>query len=417
MMAGHWLNGPVGRGAEHRVLRRGCRTVLVVVPFVAAGTRLMDVLPLLEADHRITTVFTVAPARNGTVCHGTEEFLRTRACLVLPWEQATQCEFDLVLAASPDGLTELHGQPLLVPHGAGAVRPLLRSRSAGLDAAPTHGLDREALMSKGRVLPSVLALAHESELAVLRNSCPEAVPSVVVVGDICYDRLLASIPFRARYREAFGLDRDQKLVVVSSTWQPESTLGTQPDLPARLLNTLPPWRYRVAAVVHPNAWSVHGHWQLRAWYADCLRAGLFLVPPDEGWRAALVAADLVIGDYGSVTRYGAAIGLPVMTTALPEDAMRPGGTVGLLCRNAPRLRADQPLPEQVRAAMAADRDWQDEVARGLTSAPGRAGERLRAAMYKLLGIDEPARAVPCSPVPLPRFVDADAAWWTEDSHV
>jgi len=416
-MAGQWLNGPVGRGAEHRVLRRGCRTVLVVFPFVAAGTRLMDVLPLLEADHRIFTVFTVAPARGGTVCHGVEEFLRARACLVLPWEQAMRCEFDLVLAASPDGLAELHGQPLLVPHGAGALRPLLRSRSAGPDAAPTHGLDREALMSRGRVVPSVVALAHEAELAVLRESCPEAVPSAAVVGDICYDRLLASIPFRAGYRQAFGLARDQKLVVVSSTWQPESTLGSQPDLLARLLDTLPSRRFRVAAVVHANAWSVHGHWQLRAWYADCLRAGLFLVPPDEGWRAALVAADLVVGDYGSVTRYGAAIGLPVMTTPFLENNIRPGGAIEVLRRNASRLRADQPLPGQIAAAMGGDRGWQDELAGHLTSAPGRAGEHLRRAMYKLLGLDEPARAVPCSPVPLPRFVEGDMTWWAEDSHV
>ena len=391
--------------------------MLVVVPFVAAGTRLMDVLPLLEADHRVITVFTVAPARGGAVCHGTEEFLRDRACLVLPWEQAVQCDFDLVLAASPDGLSELHGQRMLVPHGAGAVRPLLRSRSAGPDAAPTHGLDREALVSKGRVLPSVLALAHESELAVLRESCPEAMSAAAVMGDVCYDRLLASVPFRARYREAFGVDRDRKLVVVSSTWQPESTLGSQPELPERLLTSLPSRDFRVAAIVHPNAWGVHGHWQLRAWYADCLRAGLLLVPPDEGWRAALVAADLLIGDYGSVTRYGAAIGLPVLRTDFPGDCLRPGGAVESLRAHAPLLCQDRPLAEQVHAAMTADRGWQDEVAGQLTSVPGFAGEHLRAAMYKLLGLDEPARAVPCSPVPLPRFVAADAAWWTENSHV
>jgi hypothetical protein len=388
-MAGHWLNGPVGPGAEHRVLRRGCRTVLVVVPFVAAGTRLMDLLPLIEADHRVMTVFTVPPARNGAVCHGAEEFLRDRECLVLPWEQAMRREFDLVLAADSRGVAELRGKSLLVP----------------------HGLGREALMSWGRVVPSVLALTHTSELDVLRESCPEALPVATVAGDICYDRLLASVPFRARYRAAFGLSRGQKLVVVSSTWQPESTVGSQPELPARLLAALPPG-YRVAAVVHPDAWSVHGHWQMRAWFADCMRAGLFLLPPDEGWRAALVAADLVIGDYGSVTRYGAAIGLPVLRTDFPEDGMRPGGALGVMRRHAPRLCQDQPLPGQVAAAMAGGGSWQDELAGHLTSASGRAGEHLRRAMYKLLGLDEPARAVPCSPVPLPRFVDADLPWWT-----
>jgi hypothetical protein len=416
-MAGEWLNGPVGRGAEHRVLRHGCRTVLVVVPFLVAGTRLMDVLPLLESDHRVLVVFSVAPAPNRAICHGTEEFLRMNSCLVLPWEQAVQHEFDLVLAASAHGLVEVHGKSLLVPHGAGAVRPLLRSRSAGAVAAPTHALDREALMSRGRVVPHVLALSHDAELDVLRTSCPEALPSAAVVGDVCYDRLLASIPFRARYREAFGVARTDRLVVVSSTWQPESTLGSQPDLVDRLLCSLPRRGYRVAAVVHPTVWSVHGHWQVRTWFADCLRAGLVLLPPDEGWRAALVAADLVIGDHGSVTRYGAAIGLPVITTALPADRLRPGGAMALLARHAPRLLADRPLRRQVDVAMAAERGWQGGVSAHLTSHPGRAGERLRAAMYAVLGIAEPDRAVPCSPVPLPRPVACEASWWLDGRDV
>jgi hypothetical protein len=350
----------------------------------------MDVLPLLEADHRVVMAFTVAPTCNGVSCHGTEEFLRARACLVLPWEQVIQCDFDLVLAMSADGLAELHGLQL-VPREEGAV-----------------------LMPKGRML----ALAHGSGLAVLREACPDALPTAAVVGDVCYDRLLASIPFRARYRQAFGLARDQKLVVVSATWQPEFSLGSQLQLSAKLLEALPSHRYRVAAVVPLDVWSRYGRWQVSTWYADCLRAGLILVPPDEAWRAALIAADLLIGDHGPVTRYGAAIGLPVMTTAFPEDVMLSEGTAAVLYRHAPRLRADQPLPGQVRAAMNAERGWQDEIARRFTSEPGRAGERLRTTMYELLGLDEPGRAVPCSPVPLPQLVGADAAWWwAEDCSV
>jgi hypothetical protein len=383
--------------------------VLVVVPFVVAGTRLMDVVPLLEADHRVLTVFTVVPAPNGASCHGAEEFLRAHACLVLPWQQAMHHEFDLVLAASPEGLALLHGSSVLLPHGAGAVRPLLRARSGGASAVPTHSLDREALMSRGRVVPRVVALPLESDLAVLRESCPEALPVATVAGDICYDRILASIPFRARYREAFGVGQDQELVVVTSTWQPESTLGSQPDLLEQLLRALPRERFRVAAIVHPNVWSVHGGWQVRAWLAECLRAGLLLLPPAEGWRAALVAADLVVGDYGSVTRYGAAIGVPVMTAALPADGLRAGGVPDLLRGHASSLRPGRPLRYQVEAATRADRSWQDGVAGLITSRPGRAGEILRSAMYGLLGLPEPARAVPCSPVPLPVPVSASAS--------
>jgi hypothetical protein len=179
-----WVNGPVGLGAEHRVLRLGCRSVLVVVPFVVSGARLMDVLPLLEADHRLMTVFTVAPAANGANCHGAEEFIRGAGGLVIPWEQAVQTEFDLILAASHVGVAQLRGRIVLLPHGAGALPGLRAARSAGAGALPAHTLSREVLTCRGRLLPSVLALTHDAELAELHDSCPEALPAAVVAGDI-----------------------------------------------------------------------------------------------------------------------------------------------------------------------------------------------------------------------------------------
>jgi hypothetical protein len=407
-----WLNGPIGLGAESRVLRVGCRTVLVVVPFVVAGTRLLDVLPLLESDHRLQVVFAVPPTADGATCHGAEEFLRAHGCLVLPWHQAVRHEFDLVLAASPAGVSQLYGRVLLMPHGAGSVRPLLRARAAGATARPSHDLDREALMRRGRLVPSAIALAHDSELAVLRHSCPDAVPVAEVAGDICYDRLTASTPYRDHYRSALGVGREQKLVTVTSTWQPESTLGQHPDLLDRLLKALPSNEYRVAAILHPNIWSVHGAWQVRAWLASCLAKGLLLIPPEEGWRAALVAADLVIGDYGSVTRYGVALGAPTLLAALPERDIRPGSAANELGRRAPRLRPDRQLVDQIDAA-AVDRSWQDGVPQRITSRPGQAGALLRRTMYRLLELPEPARAAPVSPVPLPNPITGQP--WTSDA--
>jgi hypothetical protein len=394
-----WVNGPVGLGAEHRVLRPGSRSVLVVVPFVVAGTRLMDVLPLFESDHRVTAVFTVAPASNGAICHGAEEFVRAAGGLVIPWQQAVQTEFDLVLAASPTGVAQLRGRPALLSHGAGTIRPLLNARSSGSAAVPTQALDRETLTSKGRILPQVLALSHDSELAALRESCPEVLPAAVVAGDICYDRLVASMPLRDSYRAAFGMRAGQRLVVFTTTWQPESALGRHPDLLDRLVADLPRDRYRTAAILHPNIWNVHGAYQVRAWLADALRAGLLLLPPEEGWRAALVAADLVIGDYGSVTRYGAAIGTPVMLTGFPEHDIRPDSTVDLMYRCAPHIRPGLPLADQLTAAI--DSSWQAGMAARLTSRPGQAGRILRTALYRLLDLPEPTRAATVTPVPLP----------------
>jgi hypothetical protein len=402
MTAAWRIDGPVGARAYARVLRPGFRTVLVVVPFVVAGTRLMDVLPLLEADHRIVALFTAAPSSSGAVWHDTERFLQAQGGLVLPWQQALDTQFDLVLAASDVAVDQVNGPVMLLPHGASALMSRLRARTATAHTPPAHGLDREYLVRGGRVVPTALVLSHESELLALRRSCPEALPAAVVAGDICYDRLAASLPYREHYRRALGVRPGQKLVTVTTTWRPESAFGEHADLFDWLLAELPRDDYQVAAILHPNIWSIHGRWQVRAWLADAMRAGLRVLPPEEGWRGALAAADWIIGDHGSVTQYGATVGAPVLLAALPEHDVRAGSLADAVGHGASRLRRDVPLLEQLRAASVTNRPgWHREIAARITSQPGRAGALLRQAMYRILGLSEPERAVPVAPVPLP----------------
>ncbi|HEX8868603.1 MAG TPA: hypothetical protein VF821_23285 [Lentzea sp.] len=351
-MNGSWLDAPVGPRADGRVTVAGCRTVLVLVPHLVAGTRLMDVLDLFKADQRIQVVCTV-PDTHGT-SYGTHEFLQRQGLLTLPWRQATGLEFDLVLAASRRDLEHVLGPVLVLPHGAGALKS---RRLTG------HGLDRHELMRGGRVTAAALVLSHDDELRVLERSCPEAVPHAVVAGDLCLDRLRASLPHRESYRAALGIAPEDTLVTITSTWRPESTFGSRPEL----------YRtdgFRKAVVIHPTTWSVHGPWQIRAWLAD--RPDLIVIPPEEGWRAAVVASDLVIGDHGSVTQYAAAIGVPVqLATHAP---VRPGSLADLVARGA------------------------SDIAARLSSRPDQAAAILRAAMYRLLRLPEPAHDARAEPV-------------------
>src|SRR6202008_4504782 len=103
---------------------------------------------------------------------------------------------------------------------------------------------------------------------------------------------------------------DQTLVMLSSTWSQYSLFGGDLEVWSRVLNDLPADRYRVIAAVHPLTWSCHGRRQVLAWLADHRAAGLGVLPPQDGWRASLVSADVIVGDHGSVTRYGAALGIP-----------------------------------------------------------------------------------------------------------
>ncbi|SFR27858.1 hypothetical protein SAMN04488564_111299 [Lentzea waywayandensis] len=358
---------PFGQGAARRVTVPGCHQVLVLVPHVVAGTRLMDVLTLLEADHRLQVVCAVPPEAPP----GTEEFVLAQGSLLIPWAHTVRHRFDLVLAASRQEVDRVHGPVLVLPHGAGAAK------SRRLNG---HGLDRASLTRAGQVVPAVIVLAHDDELALLADACPEAVPHAVVAGDLCLDRMRASLPFRDRYRAAAGIGEDETLVTVSSTWSPSSTFGSRPELYRKLLA-----EHRVAAVLHPNIWQVHGAWQVRAWLADC--AGLVVVPPEEGWRAVVVASDVVVGDHGSVTQYAAAVGVPVALASTPP--VRPGSYADVLSRGAPLLDPDLPVVPQA-----------ERVPLEISSRPGESAAILRRAMYGVLGLSEPARACHAEPVPV-----------------
>src|SRR5260370_276393 len=116
--------------------------------------------------------------------------------------------------------------------------------------------------------------------------------------------------------------RGGKRAGVASTWGRGSLLARHRDLLPRLAGDLPGERYRVAAIVHPNVWHWHGPRQVTVWYADCVRRGLILVRPEDGWRGVLAASDVVIGDHGAVTCYATA-GVPVLLASYPDAEGEP----------------------------------------------------------------------------------------------
>jgi hypothetical protein len=222
-----------------------------------------------------------------------------------------------------------------------------------------------------------------------------------VAGDPCLDRLTASLPLRGAYRQALGTD-GRMLVAVSSTWGPGSLLEQHPELPSRLADELPASGYQLAAITHPNTWHFHSPRQIRAWYADSARRGLVIVPPEAEWRAVLAAADVLIGDHGSVTSYAAAAGVPVTLAAFPSDEVDAQSQVAHLAKIAPRFRPDRPVGPQLDQAAAA---WNPRLHAAfraeVTSAPGGAARTIRTAMYQLLHLAEPVTPPGTMPVPVP----------------
>lgn len=398
-----WVPVPVGIDASRWVTRVDCRNVLVVVHTVVSGQRLLDVVELIESDPRVQVVFSQAPDAFG---NGVADFLRATGGVVLPWHQVSHERFDLALAAANGGLHQLHAPLLVMAHGAGRGKlchPPATPAGARAVALPVSGLDAPRLLRDGRVLASALALSHESELDVLRRQCPEAVAVATVVGDPSYDRLLASLPLRTQYRAALGLGEGEELLAVSSTWGRDSLFARCQDLLPSLLDELTPHGVRVAALVHPAVWFGHGPRQVRAWLADSCDAGLLLLGPETDWRAAIVAADHVVGDHGSVTVYAASVGRPVLLKDPPAAGVTaPHSPQAVLQHRAPRLVPGQSMLRQLRrASRGVGSRYGDAVARSLTSRPGGAAAELRRAMYRLLRLPEPGRHRRASSVPVP----------------
>lgn len=385
--------------------RRAEKLVLGVVHNVTSATRLFDVLPLIATDPRVQVLF--ACTGSSAFTPGTAEHLADLGVLTIDWAQAERTRFDLAIASSYGGPLERLRAPLAVlPHGMGYNKYL----EVG-DRKPVFGLSPEWLTHRGRLIPSSVILSHTEQLDRLRSSCPQAVPAAVVAGDPCFDRMLASTPLRETYRAALGVGRGQRLVVVSSTWGPGSLYDQASDVVRRLRLELPLDEYRIALALHPNTWFGHSPWQIRMWLDECERAGVVVLPPEEGWRAALVAADVVVGDHGSVTFYGAALGVPVLLAAAAHNAVDPASAVGRFIDKADRLTLDRPLRVQLDSAGVSD----DLAAIAALVARRRGGPRRCCAPSSTAGCASPNRSTSRESARFPSHGWTHHRWCTSGS--
>ncbi|GII60199.1 hypothetical protein Skr01_02840 [Sphaerisporangium krabiense] len=396
------LPGPFSFGAGKADTHGVERVVLMVTHHLASATRLADIVHLVEEDHRVQVAYTVPPSSR--YANGAHDYLRDAGLWEMPWSQAVELPWDLVVSAGDGMLERLHGPIMTLTHGIGPNGYVDRRDSPG-PAAPRAipGFGQQALTMYGRVISSAIMLGHEDHLPMLAAACPEALPASVVAGDPCFDRILASRGRRTAYRNALGASPDQQVVVVSSHHGSESLMSRHPELLTTITRELPSDRYRVVLAMHPNIWSAHGKSQIRAWFSASIEAGAVLLPPEEGWRAALVAADLLFADHSSVVCYGAALGLPTLLAPFAAEDVLPGSVFARLTEMAPALDPKSAVADQLDEAL---RAWSPANAATLraqlTSVPGGAAREFRRVMYRLLGLAEPRTEPLTRPVLPPR---------------
>jgi hypothetical protein len=239
------------------------------------------------------------------------------------------------------------------------------------------------------------------------------VPRAFIAGDPCYDRIEASLPRRFHYRRAFHLRPGQRLITVASTWRAESLFGTDPLLVSRLLSELPYDAYRVALILHPNIWASHSEFQVRAWLAEARRAGLILVPPEEGWRAAVIAADWVLADHGSVGVYAAAAGQPVLLDKSARHLIDSRSGVGRLLDVAASLNPHTTIEPQLHAADELRGRTHAVATEWASSAPGQSLRLIRDELYRIMNVAPPdTEPALLAVTPLKTDATPPASLWT-----
>ncbi|MDQ0776379.1 hypothetical protein QF026_004845 [Streptomyces aurantiacus] len=369
--------------------------VLFVARSAVALYRLLDVLPVFSGDDRITRQFTLAPGSD----FGADALSAIDALggHTVPWSEACARTHDLVVATSPKGdLRLLRGPHVLLPHGAGFNKSIPGEGSA--DSA--SGLDPAYLRRTGHDdAPIALhALAHPDQVARLAATDPRAARHAEVIGDLTLERVLASSSLRDRYRAALGTGA-RKLVVLVSTWGPESLIRRHPGLPARLAGQLPHDEYQLALVVHPNERSRLGTYELTERLTPALDAGMILPDPHEEWASVLIAADALVTDHGSTALYYCAVqDRPVVSVHPGGGELIPTSPMGVLLDRVPRLGRAEEIVDALRAYRPGPGHAAAEAA---FAPPGDAVDRLRTEVYALLGLAPPRQGVAPRLLPSP----------------
>ncbi|MCX4907720.1 translation initiation factor 2 [Streptomyces sp. NBC_00878] len=368
-------------------------------------------LPIFSGDDRITRLFTLVPGSDFEA--DTLAAIDTLGGRTVPWSEACGRTYDLVVAASPKGdLRLLRGPHVLLPHGAGFNKSIPGEGSAdsasGLDSAylrRTHDDDAPIALH---------ALAHPDQVARLAATNPRAARQAKVIGDLTLERVLASSPLRDGYRAALGTGARTLLVLVS-TWGPESLLRRHPGLPARLAAQLPYDEYQLALVVHPNERSLFGTYELKERLAPALGSGMILPDPHEEWASVLIAADALVTDHGSTALYYcAAQDRPVVSVHRGGGELIPGSPMGVLLGRIPQLERAEDVADALRAYRPGPGHAAAEAA---FAPPGDAVNRLRTEAYALLGLAPPAHDATPRLLPPPASTPATRVPTAFDVHV
>lgn len=360
--------------------------------------RMIDILPIFDNDHRITLHAVIEPGSDHA--SGLAAALEAQGLKVISYEEAVQARYDLVLAAHcGTGLAAFNGPVAVVSHGAGFARILPTRTGNRVEAV---GLSQRELTLGDRVVPARIFLSHEEQIGRLASACPMAVDRAVVIGDPTLDTIENNRVRREWIRRWLGVQERQQLVLISSTWGENCAEATEPEVASKLLAQLPSDEYRVAMVLHHNVWRKYGELAIKTRFRNALDAGLLLIPGHAGWRGALAAADLVVGDHGSVSVYAAALGIRFLAVGGNRAEADPRSpNFALFDVRIPLDLAGDVRTQVETGVPPANVSAAQEIADHIIGNRGRARQTLWKALYGMLDLAPQSERLRDHPVPDP----------------
>ncbi|GAB3724459.1 hypothetical protein GCM10027590_27970 [Nocardiopsis nanhaiensis] len=267
----------------------GQKLILLVAGSPSSLELLHDVLALFGSDTRIAISATTSPYVQGEAATALERALTEADLPFLPWQDVAYRSVDLVLTTQDE----------VVPHFAVPVVVLTTDHLIPADS------------------PQVRVRAFHTG-----SQKGEASDDLVV--DPGWERMVAATGRRDRYRDALGTNA-RRLVVMCSNLD-RTTFIRQRDTIQGLLGFLPVDEYKVAVVAHPSLWwsprddFLTGAGDISLVMSGLVEAGVAVIPP-HGRRAAMIAADVVLGEPVS-TRYATALGTPTSRLDPPTPTRR-----------------------------------------------------------------------------------------------
>lgn len=387
--------GPAADDAHRWETRSSELKIYCLVRTLVSAIRLEAELRIFDGDSRVKLIWVVCPGSRFE--HGLRDWFDRRKLSVITLDQAKRGSWDLVITTSEwiDVSCFAPKPVILVPHGLGFHKYV---RDPDTNRLRLSGLARPESLRKRHVVQVVTHTNQERQLAEVTE---DVIGRTALGGDSSFDLLLNSRGERATYRAALGVTDKQRLITLGSTWGPDSLCHQRFELFGRLLGELPFEQYRVAAFMHPAAWSFDGETIVRHLQPHIDSGGLMLIGPEEGWHGTLLASDLLIGDNGSPSLYGAMMGIPLLLATFSDNVV-PGTVMAELGRSARFLNPDLDLRQQIEDELVRHDSARAEVLTAqMIERPGESAELLRALCYTKAGLPVPDDELPVHAAPLP----------------